>query len=192
MKKIILFVCFVALATIQFGCVSPVQSDGRLAHSSFDVKISELDWLEILYIPAKNDREILLPCRLSFFGVGHVDFKTGKSPKFWKETSTDTTNPDWGSYYTDRITIGKEEMENVFQAFVDEGVVPPKFMLVSRNGISSEKKARVSIRGIIGFKEFRLTTDNKYIVGVTEEALENFEATIAIARENELRKSREQ
>jgi hypothetical protein len=64
-------------------------------------------------------------------------------------------------------------------------------MLVSRDVVSSEANARVSIKGIIGFKEFRLTTDNKYIVGVTEEALENFEATIAIARENELRKARE-
>ena len=50
----------------------------------------------------------------------------------------------------------------------------------------------VWVAWIIGLKEFRLTTDNKYIVGVTEEALENFEATIAIARENELRKAREQ
>lgn len=168
-----------------------MQSDGRLRHSSFEVDISELDWLEILYTPAENDREILLPCRLSFFGVGHVEFKTGKSPKFWRETSTDTSNPNWGSYYTDRVTIGREEMERVFQAFVDEGVVPPPYMLVSRDVVSSKANARVSMKGIIGFKEFRLTTDNKYIVGLTEEALENFETTIAIAREDELRKSRE-
>lgn len=191
MKKLFFFVFALVFALINTGCVTAMQGDGRLRHSSFEVDISELDWLEILYTPAENDREILLPCRLSFFGVGHVDFKTGKSPKFWKETSTDTSNPDWGSYYTDRVTIGKEEMERVFQAFVDEGVVPPPYMLVSRDVVSSEANARVSIRGIIGFKEFRLTTDNKYIVGVTEEALENFEATIAIARENELRKARE-
>lgn len=178
-------------AVIQFGCISPVQKDGRLIHRSFRVQISDLDWLEILYTPAANDREIILPCRLSFFGVGHVDFKTGKSPKFWRETSTDTSNPDWDSYYTDRVTIGREEMERVFQAFVDEGVVPPKIMLGSRNGCDSEKNAKVSIRGIIGFNEFGLHTDNKFIVGVTEEALENFMTTIRIARENELRKSRE-
>lgn len=181
----------ITFALCNSGCITAMQGDGKLRHSSFEVDISELDWLEILYTPAENDREILLPCRLSFFGVGHVDFKTGKSPKFWKETSTDTANPDWGSYYTDRVTIGREEMERVFQAFVDEGVVPPPYMLVSRDVVSSEANARVSIKGIIGFKEFRLTTDNKYIVGVTEEALENFEATIAIARENELRKTRE-
>ncbi len=181
----------ITFALCNSGCITAMQGDGKLRHSSFEVDISELDWLEILYTPAENDRKILLPCRLSFFGVGHVDFKTGKSPKFWKETSTDTANPDWGSYYTDRVTIGREEMERVFQAFVDEGVVPPPYMLVSRDVVSSEANARVSIKGIIGFKEFRLTTDNKYIVGVTEEALENFEATIAIARENELRKARE-
>lgn len=191
MKKLFFFVFALVFALINTGCVTAMQGDGRLRHSSFEVDISELDWLEILYTPAENDREILLPCRLSFFGVGHVDFKTGKSPKFWKETSTDTSNPDWGSYYTDRVTIGKEEMERVFQAFVDEGVVPPPYMLVSRDVVSSEANARVSIKGIIGFKEFRLTTDNKYIVGVTEEALENFETTIAIAREDELRKTRE-
>lgn len=191
MKKLLLFIFVLALAFIHTSCVTAMQGDGRLRHSSFEVDISELDWLEILYTPAENDREILLPCRLSFFGVGHVDFKTGKSPKFWKETSTDTSNPDWGSYYTDRVTIGREEMGNVFQAFVDEGVIPPKLMLVSRNGCSSEKNARVSIRGAIGFYKIRLYTDNRFIVGVTEEALENFEATIAIARENELRKSRE-
>lgn len=191
MKRILLFILFATLACVNVGCVSPIQSDGRLAHRSLQVEVSELDWLEILYFPAENDREIVLPCRLSFFGVGHVEFKTGKSPKFWRESSTDTSNPDWGSYYTDRVTIGKEEMERVFQAFVDEGVVPPPYMLVSRDVVSSEANARVSIKGIIGFKEFRLTTDNKYIVGVTEEALENFETTIAIAREDELRKSRE-
>lgn len=191
MKNLFLFIFFCALAFTNIGCITAMQSDGRLRHSSFEVDISELDWLEILYTPAENDREILLPCRLSFFGVGHVEFKTGKSPKFWKETSTDTANPDWGSYYTDRITIGREEMERVFQAFVDEGVVPPPYMLVSRDVVSSKANARVSMKGIIGFKEFRLTTDNKYIVGLTEEALENFETTIAIAREDELRKSRE-
>lgn len=191
MKKLFLFLFVLASVFINTGCMTAMQGDGRLRHSSFEVDISELDWLEILYTPAENDKKILLPCRLSFFGVGHVDFKTGKSPKFWKETSTDTSNPDWGSYYTDRVTIGREEMERVFQAFVDEGVVPPPYMLVSRDVVSSEANARVSIKGIIGFKEFRLTTDNKYIVGVTEEALENFETTIAIARENELRKSRE-
>lgn len=191
MKRFLLLLFVITFALCNSGCITAMQGDGKLRHSSFEVDISELDWLEILYTPAENDREILLPCRLSFFGVGHVDFKTGKSPKFWKETSTDTANPDWGSYYTDRVTIGREEMERVFQAFVDEGVVPPPYMLVSRDVVSSEANARVSIKGIIGFKEFRLTTDNKYIVGVTEEALENFEATIAIARENELRKARE-
>lgn len=191
MKRFLLLLFVLTFALCNSGCITAMQGDGKLRHSSFEVDISELDWLEILYTPAENDREILLPCRLSFFGVGHVDFKTGKSPKFWKETSTDTANPDWGSYYTDRVTIGREEMERVFQAFVDEGVVPPPYMLVSRDVVSSEANARVSIKGIIGFKEFRLTTDNKYIVGVTEEALENFEATIAIARENELRKARE-
>ena len=191
MKRFLLLLFVITFALCNSGCITAMQGDGKLRHSSFEVNISELDWLEILYTPAENDRKILLPCRLSFFGVGHVDFKTGKSPKFWKETSTDTANPDWGSYYTDRVTIGREEMERVFQAFVDEGVVPPPYMLVSRDVVSSEANARVSIKGIIGFKEFRLTTDNKYIVGVTEEALENFEATIAIARENELRKARE-
>lgn len=191
MKRFFLLLFVITFAFCNSGCITAMQGDGKLRHSSFEVNISELDWLEILYTPAENDRKILLPCRLSFFGVGHVDFKTGKSPKFWKETSTDTANPDWGSYYTDRVTIGREEMERVFQAFVDEGVVPPPYMLVSRDVVSSEANARVSIKGIIGFKEFRLTTDNKYIVGVTEEALENFEATIAIARENELRKARE-
>lgn len=191
MKRFLLLLFVITFALCNSGCITAMQGDGKLRHSSFEVDISELDWLEILYTPAENDRKILLPCRLSFFGVGHVDFKTGKSPKFWKETSTDTANPDWGSYYTDRVTIGREEMERVFQAFVDEGVVPPPYMLVSRDVVSSEANARVSIKGIIGFKEFRLTTDNKYIVGVTEEALENFEATIAIARENELRKARE-
>ncbi|MBQ8569964.1 MAG: hypothetical protein IJ444_00450 [Kiritimatiellae bacterium] len=191
MKRFLLLLFVITFALCNSGCITAMQGDGKLRHSSFEVDISELDWLEILYTPAENDREILLPCRLSFFGVCHVDFKTGKSPKFWKETSTDTANPDWGSYYTDRVTIGREEMERVFQAFVDEGVVPPPYMLVSRDVVSSEANARVSIKGIIGFKEFRLTTDNKYIVGVTEEALENFEATIAIARENELRKARE-
>ena len=83
-------------------------------------------------------------------------------------------------------------MERLFQEYVDQGVVPPSYMmLVSRNVRSSEKSAWVSIKGIIGFNEFRLNTDNEYIVELTREALENFETTIAIAREDELRKSRQ-
>lgn len=191
MKNILRFICLFIVAVSFSGCMTPVRSDGRLQHKSFKVDISELDWLEIVYTPAKNDRKIILPCRLSFFGVGHVEFKTGKSPKFWRETSTETNHPDWGSYYTDRVTVGKQEMERIFQAFVDEGVVPPQFMLVSRDGRSSKDSAWVSIRGLIGFKEFRLDTDNKYLVEVTREALENFEETIAIAREQELGQNRE-
>lgn len=176
---------------VQVGCISPVQRDGRLRHSSFDVDVSELDWLEILYIPAANDREIILPCKLSVFGVGYIEFKTGKSPKFWRESSTDTSNPEWGSYYADRVTLGPQEVERVFQNYIDEGLVPPKFMITSRNGYSSERNARVIIVGTIGFQKFKLHTDNRYLVGITEEILENFEETIAIARDIELRKSRE-
>ena len=63
------------------GCASPVQQDGRLRHRQFEVNISALDWLEIGYFPRPDDPRIPSPCRLSFFGTGEIQFKTGRSPQ---------------------------------------------------------------------------------------------------------------
>ena len=60
MKNILRLICLFIVAVSFSGCMTPVRSDGRLQHKSFKVDISELDWLEIVYTPAKNDRKIII------------------------------------------------------------------------------------------------------------------------------------
>lgn len=157
------------------GCTSPLQEDGRLRHRQFEVQLSALDWLEVGYFPKSDDPQIPFPCRLSFFGTGEVQFKTGRSPQIWSSFSSEVNHPHWNEVISDRLHLKPGEMQEVLQTFVDEGVVPVRSFTVSNKTV---EKPYVNIAGMIGMEKIRLATDNPYLVGLVEEALENFEPAL--------------
>ena len=157
------------------GCASPVQEDGRLRHRQFEVNLSALDWLEVGYFPRPGDPRVPLPCLLSFFGAGEVQFKTGRSPQVWSSFSGEVEHPHWNEVFVDRLHLKPAEMQEVFQTFVDEGVVPARSFTIARKAV---EKPYVNVAGMIGMEKIRLATDNPHLVGLVEEALENFEPAL--------------
>lgn len=160
------------------GCVSPTDEQGRLRHKQFEVEPSGLDWIEIAYYPAKNDPKVKFPCRLSIFGAGEVEFKTGRSPRLWSSFSDKVDDPYWNDLYSDRMHLPKDEMLSVFQAFVDEGIVPKDLFTRKTEAV---KPPYVNISAQIGREEVRMATDNKFLVGLVEEAIENFSHVVSQA-----------
>lgn len=173
MKKNVPLVCCALL--LLAGCTSPIQEDGRLRHRQFEVNLSALDWLEVGYFPRPDDPRVPSPSRLSFFGTGEVQFKTGRSPQVWSSFSGEVEHPHWNEVIADRLHLKPAEMQEVFQTFVDEGVVPTRSFTLARKAV---ELPYVNIAGMVGMEKIRLATDNPYLVGLVEEALENFEPAL--------------
>lgn len=170
------FVLFTAI--VMTGCLSPEDNTGRLRHRSVNVELSGLDWIEVSYYPIDNDPLVKDPCRLSIFGSGEVVFKTGRSPQIWDSFSAQVEDPNWNDVFSDRIHLSQEEMELVFQAFVDEGLIPQR---VYTRAAKEVEKPYVKFAAQVGREKVRRVTDNKFLVALVEEALENFSQTIAQA-----------
>ncbi len=168
-------IAWVVVAAAGSGCLSPVDDAGRLRHRRIEVSLSGLDWMEISYYPADDNPRIPEACRLSLFGAGEVIFKTGRSPQIWDSFSEDVAHPDWNEVYTDRMHLSREEMREVFQAFVDEGLVPSSWPIRRAEPID---KPYVRIVAQIGMEKVRRITDNRNLVDLVEAALENFSPTL--------------
>lgn len=119
-------------------------------HRYFTVDASPLDWLEIVYNPGDDDPTWEHPCRISIFATGMIMLRTGRSPLVMDEFSTETENVYWQDFYQDRISLDKDEMDALLQAFVDRGLFIKEFRkpppvqarppIVKFNGIISGDK----------------------------------------------------
>lgn len=172
------FILVAFVSTLTSGCLSPVQRDGRLKHQQFKVQASSLDWLEIGYFPHPKSPDILAPCRLSLFGTGEIQFKTGRSPQVWSAFSHEVQHPFWNEVFSDRLHLPSHEIQAVFQEFVDEGVVPPRTALAHKTTRQKVTPPYIQVAGTIGRHKIRLATDNAFLVELVEAALANFESTI--------------
>ncbi len=165
-----------ALSTIlTSGCLSPLDSSGRLTHKEVTVELSSLDWIEIAYFPASEDPLVKGPCRLSLFGVGEVMFKTGRSPQLWDSFSDKVSDPYWNELFSDRMHLARDEMQTVFQAFVDEGLIP-KYSFTRK--VEDLKPPYVNISAQVGRDKIRMATDNPHLVQLVEDSLYNFTPVI--------------
>ena len=161
----------ILLALFMSGCLSPLDKTGRLRHKAVEVELSSLDWIEVAYFPVAENPVIKGPCRLSLFGVGEVIVKTGRSPQLWDSFSTKVTDPYWNELFTDRMHLPPDEMQTVFQAFVDEGLIPARTFTRRTKNL---KPPYVNISAQVGMEKIRTATDNPFLVGLVEESLENF------------------
>jgi len=167
----IVFAVAAAFCYCAGGCVSPVGKDGRLRHENFVVVVSNLDWLEIEYLPSADPVAALtrFPVRVSVAGTGEVSCETGRSPRIWNSRSLDVENPYWNEIISDSVHLDKTEIFNVLQRFVDEGAV------VTRQPKKPPSQLpAVIVRGNISGKKIRLYTDNIHIVGLVGEIIGNF------------------
>lgn len=181
MKNITLLLSLLALAFSASGCLSPVDSNGRIHHKQFDVSISSLDWINIGYFPEETDLEIFLPCRMSISGAGYIEFFIGRSPRVWNAFSDDVNNPYWNHIVSGQRSVDTATIQNIFQTYVDEGIFPRNW-IIDKKLSSNIKAPYIKAHASVGFFTSGIVTDNKNLVDVTKEILLNFQPEIEAAR----------
>lgn len=164
MKRTIFLAAALALAA---GCASPVGPDGRLTHKQFEVRGSGLDWMEFVYTPAPDSAVFAHPCRLELYGSGLARLRTGPSPQVRDDFASDPSDPHWNDVVVESMAVTPDEMRGIMQVFVDEGVVADR-----PGAASSGRLPSVSCGGTVNTEKFRLTTDNRALVGTLEDFLE--------------------
>ncbi len=157
------------------GCAS---WSGRPETLRFEVSISNLDWVEIAYLPAPGDPLFQQPCRLSLMGSGEIEFRTGRSPRLWDSFSDAVEDPDWNDLYEDRRHVGQDRMQELYQQFVDAGLFPRYTRhLIALDGSGPG----IRINAQIGRERVLRLTDDPRIVRVVERMLRLFEETAMLA-----------
>lgn len=150
------------------GCLSPVDSSGRLKHKDYTYEPSGLDYVEFIYAPAKNDARFPAPVRIYMSAGGTITVKHGKSPLVLDEMSTAYDDPDWNNIREERIAVSREEFAEIVQAFINEGLVPNDWRGRARD---PQLPPVVRYAGKLHFEKFSEITDNKYMVGTVEDFL---------------------
>ena len=142
------------------------------------VKESQLNWLEISYLPGKGKA----PVQISLLGSGNIRIKRGTSPQISNNFSQDVANVKWNDVNVDQINVEPAQMRDVFQTFVERGLrrEPDKdFVASAKNGtdlariigsLDNEHIARLAIEPeLIGFIRdlLKLFDENKHLPEAT-------------------------
>ncbi len=155
------------------GCAVPSNvREGDLVGKRFEVKTSGLNWAEIAYTPRPNDPDFCFPCRLSLFGSGEIQFRTGRSPQVFDDFSHKVNDPNWNHIVGDRVNIGDEAMRDVFQQLVDAGVFYDEYRRV-RPG-DEPRPPMVRVRAKVDGNETLRVVDNRRVVRIVERLLPTF------------------
>lgn len=173
-----------ALLTMLPGCawLGGYDAEGRPVAKQFQVDLSNLDWIEISYMPRPGDPVFAVASRLSLMGSGEVVFRTGRSPQVWDSFSSEIDNPHWNELYEDRLHLESTEMQALYQEFVNAGLFPRR----SLNSSAAEvQKPFVKVNAKIGHERALRIVDDRRIVRIVERVLEQFEATARLAHEGE-------
>ena len=165
-RRATLAVAAAVAAATAAGCAA-YGPDERLPHRQYDVVQSGLDNATFLYTPAPRDRRFRWPCRLEIYGTGAAVLRTGPSPQVVDSFAQDVTDRSWNSFVEERKEFTPAQMRDVFQVFVDEGIVP------SRN-VREEGPALPFLRcaGTIGPNKFVRATRNRLLVDAFEDFVE--------------------
>ena len=156
------------------GCAS-TDREGRIPHESFAVAGSGLDHVSFVYDPAPGSERFPHPFRLELYGTGLVTFRTGPSPQVRDSFSTASADPDWQRMVQGRFAVSPDEMRDILQVFVDEGMVPSRAV---RGNLGAAPV--VQYAGNVNNKKFRNATSNAVLVDAVEDFAEtNFARELA-------------
>ena len=163
------------------GCVGLRGRDtsGVFGARRFPVDISNLDWVEVSYMPRPEDAVFATACRLSLMGSGEIMFRTGRSPQVWDAFSHKVDDPSWNDLYVDRLHIGQKDMQELYQQLVDAGLFPPQF---SRRNVEVGTTPYIRINASIGRATAVRIIDDRKMVRIIEGVLRNFEQTALLAQ----------
>jgi hypothetical protein len=172
-RRASLVVAAAIAAVASVGCTVYGPTE-KLPHKQYDVVESGLDNATFLYYPAERDTRFRWPCRLELYGTGAAVLRTGPSPQVVDSFAHDINDRSWNSFVEERKQFTPAEMREVFQVFVDEGLVP------SRN-VREEGPALPLLQcaGTIGRNKFVRVTRNRLLSDVFEDFVEtNFSSAL--------------
>ena len=168
-----------ALAAALAGCAVPANvREGSLVGKRFEVRSSSLNWAVIAYTPREGDRDFRFPCRLSLFGSGEIQFRTGRSPLVFDDFSQKIDDPHWNEIVEDRVNVGDEAMRDILQSLVDAGVFHDDWHRV-RAG-EEPRPPMVRIRAKVDGNETLRVVDNRRVVRIVERLLVPFAGTARV------------
>ena len=150
------------------GCTIFSESDKLIV-----VEESQLNWLEIAYVPGMGQP----PVQLSLMGSGHIRIRRGTSPLITNDFSQDVKNIKWNDIAVDQITIEPAQVRDLYQSLVNRGLLRepdkdfaasvsrgvPKARIVGM--LNGDPVARVAIEPeLIGFVRelLKLFDENKH------------------------------
>ena len=111
------FAVVLALLALCFG------GSGCSIFSSKDrpvvVKDSQLNWLEVCYLPGAGQPAV----QLSLMGSGLIRIKRGSSPLVANDFSQDIANVKWNDVDVDQINVEPARLREIFQALVNRGLL---------------------------------------------------------------------
>lgn len=172
-KSCVLRLASCVLLLLLGGCTVPANvREGDLVGKHFDVRTSGLNWAEIAYTPREGDPDFRYPCRLSLFGSGEIQFRTGRSPLVFDDFSHKVDDPYWNEIVEDRVHIGDEAMRDIFQSLVDAGVFYDDWHRMSSG--ETPRPPMVRIRAKIDGNETLRVVDNRRVVRIVERLLPPF------------------
>jgi hypothetical protein len=134
----------------------------------------------LLYVPRPRDPVFATPCRVTLMGSGHIEFRTGRSPQVSKSFFDKVDDPHWNDLYTDRLNIGDDAMEALFQEFVDAGLFP---RWSPRHRKEDMTTPFVKINAKIGQERTLRVLSDRRTVRIVERILSQFEATALLAQQ---------
>lgn len=159
-----------ALAALAAGCAS-TDSLGRQSHRALVVEESGLDNVSFLYQPRPGDRRFPDPCRLEIYS-GKAILRTGPSPQVRDSFSVATADRHWNGVAEGRLDLTGEQVREILQTFVDEGLVPER--RPRAQGLPCLQYA-----GTIGREKFAAATSNAVLVDTFEDFVtSNFSGTL--------------
>ena len=118
------FACLALLCAAGSGCAIFSHKDETML-----VQESQLNWLEICYLPGSGKK----PVQLSLKGSGNILLRRGTSPLISNDFARDIDNLQWADISVDQINVEPAQIRNVMQALVDRGLLrePDKDFLPS-------------------------------------------------------------
>lgn len=169
------------------GCawLGGYDADGRPLAKHFTVDISNLDWVEISYMPRPDDPAFSSGCRLSLAGSGEIEFRTGRSPQVWDDFSSKVDDPHWNEVFADRLHVGQDGMQEIYQQLVDAGLFVRRSAGRRRDDMVAPF---VKLNARIGRERAIRVVSDRRLVRIVERVLANFEQTALLARRAEGRR----
>lgn len=124
------------------------------------VSDSQLNWLEVKYMPISPDAK---PCRISLIGVGSIEYKEGTSPQVASSFAVNTEDAGWQDVYQESLGVQPAVLRSWLQRFADAGVMTENARVNAAKELQKKADRAFITARINGKKAVCITTGESLI-----------------------------